>query len=306
MTSLTEKLAALLGDIQDIEGVSVGTEDNKLAYLRVLAGIDWDNYLSDMVEALEVQAAAARVYLELNKGSATPELSGVAGCSVVGSNNNAVVESDGRTYVQWYELPPNTHTEEPAGLTFAQNLRADLPPYFQGTKIVVQSNKPYFRLNNLDVSVYETGKVIELTSAEDLPLLPSIEGEGYIKVYVCLDVLVEGTETSDWDSIYDPIPGDEKNRISWGSYLGSNTHPDIGAHGTNYVFRYGNFNGYGFSQPAGGSGGAFRVVYWDTGGTIHTFTVSLGVENFISEATTCLLIDDFLINNEFSVRMRRP
>lgn len=306
MTTLSEKLAALQAALLETEGTSLGVEDTQLIYLRALAGIDWELYLEGITLNLETLVSAAQLYLEQNIGSAAPDFTGVETCSVTLGSAAPVIASDGRAYASWVTLPTGASTRALDGITGVLGLQADRETHWQGVKYYIRSNKPTFTFSPEDNTVRETGRIYTITSSADIVFAPSIAGEGTITAYLCGDVLGSGPEYVDYDSILDPIPGDVKNRIPWGSTLGSNVHPDIGAYGENYVFRYGDFNGYGFSQPAGGSGGAFRVVYWDASGTIHTFTVSLGVENFISEETQCLLIDDFLINNEFSVRMRRP
>jgi hypothetical protein len=305
-TNLTEKLTAVVAELLSTEGTSLGAEDTQLIHLRHLAGITWAEYLELIVLKLETIEAAAIVYLQNNIGSADPDFTGVETCSVTLGSAAPRMGSNGRTYADWVTLPSGTTLAGLDGITGVQGLLADRETHWQGVKYYIRSNKPTFTFSPTDNTIRKSGQIYTITSAADIVFAPSIEGEGEITAYLCGDVLGTEPEYVDYDSIFDPIPGDEKNRISWGSTLGSNVHPDIGAYGTNYVFRYGDFNGYGFSQPAGGGAGAFRVVYWDMSGTINTFTVSLGVENFISVPTQCLLIDDFLIGNTFSVRMRRP
>lgn len=306
MSDLTTKLANLLAGIQETEGVSIAPEDNKLAYLRLLAGVSWESYLESIGLSLETLVSAAQLYLTLNLGSAAPDFTGVESCSISLGSASPKIGSDGRVYADWITLPEGTTTAGLDGIDGVSGLLASRESHWNGVKYYIRSNLPTFTFSPTDNTVRNTGQIYTITSSSDIVFAPSVEAGGTITAYLCGDILGTEPEYVDWDSIFDPISGDEKNRISWGSTLGSNVHPDIGAYGSNYVFRYGDFNGYGFSQPAGGGAGAFRVVYWDSVGTIHTFTVSLGVENFISEETQCLLIDDFLINNTFSVRMRRP
>jgi hypothetical protein len=140
----------------------------------------------------------------------------------------------------------------------------------------------------------------------DITIAPSILGSGDITVSICTEALATPSMPLVWESSDEPITGySNRQQINWGDF-GNLGFPWGAGYSTSPVILWGNFNGWGFQQSAGGSGGAFRVAYWESESVVAGFNVSLGVTNYITVDTVAILIDDNFINNEFSVTLVEP
>lgn len=306
MTDLTTKLTNLLTAIQDIEGVSIAPEDNKLAYLRLISGVPFESLLESLVLNSETLVSAAQLYLQNNTSSRDPNFTGVVGCATTLGSAASVVASDGRTYASWVTLPPNTTLVDLDSIVGAQGLQSLLSSYWDGVKMYVKAPVSTFRLSPYDTQDYPTGRIITIHNGSDIAIAPSMVGAGEITVYFCTEMLETPSMPLIWDSSDEPITGySNRQQINWGDF-GSLGFPWGAGYSTSPVILWGNFNGWGFRQTAGGSGGGFRVAYWESESVVTSFNVSLGVTNYISVDTVALLIDDNFINNSFSVTLVPP
>lgn len=188
MTTLTDKFDELDTRTAEREGMSLGSEDNKLAYLRLLAAIPFELLLEDIVLGVETLVSAAQLYLSLNLGSAVIDLSGETACSVIDATTSTYAY-DGRTYVVWETIPYNTELVSGTGVVIPQRVKALPTTHWSGVKFVGQSNKPTFRLSDTDTRVYNSGQLYTISTTDDIEISASIEGEGSIILRLCTSVL---------------------------------------------------------------------------------------------------------------------
>jgi hypothetical protein len=299
--NLTSRLNELKTQQTQTEGISTGTTDNKLQYLRGFNAL-LETIAGDVDGAI---IAACRLYLENNIGSSMPDFTGVTGCSTT-LGSKTVAGANGRTYAAFDStfLPENTYLTEAASPSNVNGLRSSLSTYFNGVKIYVKSNKPTFRLNDTDTRVFNTGAIVTLTDTTDIELKPSIEGDGQITLYICRDALAAGPQCSTYHSTYQ---GGGVHQIQWVG--GSTTDPNGNVLGTNLVVKYGDYHNYTFRRSDAFPTKVFFVRYWPVGGgTEQTHGVGTGETWTCDIATSAISIDSVGTGgyDEFEAYICRP
>jgi hypothetical protein len=179
-------MQSLETQLHQTEGTSEGANDNKLAYLRLLSAAITREDVNTLLIAIEALQAMAVAYLQINQGIGLPAWSGANICNNPRTYSAPLIEVGGRVYATFANIPSDTHdvVDQQTGL---HSIHANYAPYWQGTKIYVESTAPTFKLSAESNELYPTGAYITITSAADIGIYPSVPSGNTLSIHLCID-----------------------------------------------------------------------------------------------------------------------